>query len=96
MTKKRFVEFYLGAMLRAATDGFVTHLVYEYQDAAQNDLVSIYTELGPKHIAVTGDGLLAIAYDVLETLDVPAGCDGEERETPRSPVRSSLKAGGHE
>ncbi len=83
MSKKRFVEFYLAAMLKAATDGFVIRLIYECQDGTQKELVHIYTETGPQHITVTGDGLLAIAYDVLEALDIPAGCDGRERERER-------------
>ena len=84
MSKARFIEFYLAAMLKAATDGFVIRLVYEYQDATGRELVHIYTEAGPQHVNGTGDGLLTIAYDVLEALDVPSGCDGErERERER-------------
>ena len=78
MSKMRFVEFYLAAMLKAATDGFVTRLVYEYQDKTQKELVHIFTEAGPQHVTVTGDGLLAIAYDVLEALDGPARGEGSE------------------
>ena len=79
-------------MLKAATDGFVIRLVYEYQDATGRELVHIYTEAGPQHVNVTGDGLLTIAYDVLEALDVPSGCDGErERGTPHCLDRSSLR-----
>lgn len=95
MSKKRFVEFYLAAMLKAATDGFVIRLIYDYQNETGRETVLIHTEGGPQRITVTGDGLLAIAYDVLEALDVPADSDGRERErereTPHCPGRSSLK-----
>lgn len=77
MSKKRFVEFYLAAMLQAATDDFVIRLVYDYQNETERESVLIYTEAGPQKVTVTGDGLLAIAYDVLEALDFP------ERERER-------------
>lgn len=32
MSKKRFVEFYLSAMLKAATNGRVTRVAYLYYD----------------------------------------------------------------
>lgn len=80
MTKKRFVEFYLAAMMKAATDGFVIRLAYDFQSGTERESVLIYTEAGPQKVTVTGDGLLAIAYDVLEALDFP------EREREKRPA----------
>lgn len=92
MSKKRFVEFYLAAMLKAATENFVTRLTYEYLAETGEEIVHIWTETGTQHITVTGDSFMAIAYDVLGALDPPGG----ERETPHSPARSSLRGVSHE
>lgn len=84
MSKKRFVEFYLAAMLKAATDGFVIRLVYDYQPETGRETVLAYTEGGPQRVTVIGDGLLAIAYDVLEALDVPREREREKRPAART------------
>lgn len=89
MTKKRFVEFYLSQTLKAATNGFVVRLAYDYQQETGRESVLIYTEAGPQKVTVTGNDLLAIIYDVVEALDFPER--ERERETPRCPDKSSLK-----
>lgn len=69
MTKKRFVEFYLTAMMRAATGGRVIRLGYLYYDMTRKEAVKVYREDGPLEIDVTGLGLVEIAKAVLGVLE---------------------------
>lgn len=82
MTKKRFVEFYLSQTLKAATNGFVVRLAYDYQQETGRESVLIYTEAGPQKVTVTGNDLLAIIYDVVEALDFPERERERERNAP--------------
>ena len=66
MTKKRFVEFYLSAMMRAATAGYVHRLGYIYYDMTRKEVVKVYREDGPVEIDVTGKDLPEIAKAVIE------------------------------
>ncbi len=94
MNKKRFVEFYLSQTMKAATDGFVVRLTYDFQPETGRESVLIHTQDGPQKVTVTGDGLLAIVYDVVEALDIPREGERErerEREAPRFPGKSSLR-----
>ena len=44
MSKKRFVEFYLSAMLKAATNGRVTRVAYLYYDLTHTEVVRVEYE----------------------------------------------------
>lgn len=63
MSKKRFVDFYLAAMLKAATDGQVIRLDYSVQ--GQQEIVTVYHTGGSRRVNVTGNNRLFIAVDVL-------------------------------
>ena len=63
MSKKRFVDFYLAAMLKAAPDGQVIRLDYAVQ--GQTEIVTVYHTGGFRRVNVTGNSLLFIAADVL-------------------------------
>ena len=67
MTKKRFVEFYLSAMMKAATAGYVHRLGYSYYDVTHKEAVKVYREDGPVEIDVTGLDLVGIAGRVIDT-----------------------------
>lgn len=69
MTKKRFVEFYLTAMIRAATGDRIIRLSYLYYDKTRKEAVKIYREDGPLEIDVTGLELVGIAEAVLGVLE---------------------------
>lgn len=71
MSKKRFVEFYLAAMMKAATDGRVIRLAYTYNPAtkgmAAQELVAVTFSTGSVvPTDVNGKDLLQIAKAVLE------------------------------
>jgi len=70
MSKKRFVEFYLAAMMKAATDGQVTRLTYAYFDLTHSEIVRLEYETstggGVREIPVTDKGLLEIAAEVID------------------------------
>ena len=67
MSKKRFVEFYLAAMLKAATGGKVTGLVYD--DSGTLELVRVFQgDTDRQKVNVTGDSLLATAADVIQAV----------------------------
>lgn len=69
MSKKRFVEFYLTACLKAATAGNVTRLGYIYYDMQHNESVVIQFANGyTKEIPVTGNSLTAISQAVLDAV----------------------------
>lgn len=68
MSKKRFVEFYLPAMMKAATAGYVHRLGYIYDNMTRKEAVQVYREDGPMEIAVTGKDLPEIARAVLGVL----------------------------
>lgn len=42
MSKKRFVEFYLPAMMKAATAGYVHRLGYIYDNMTRKEAVQVY------------------------------------------------------
>lgn len=67
MSKKRFVEFYLKAMLKAATGGEVTDLVYTYEEPLETVRIS-FEGVTHKTVNVTGGSLLAIAVDVIQAV----------------------------
>lgn len=69
MSKKRFVEFYLTAMIRAAIGGQVIRLGYLYYDMTRKEAVKVYREDGTLEIDVTGLGLVEIAKAVLGVLE---------------------------
>lgn len=69
MTKKRFVEFYLTAMIRAATGGQVIRLGYLYYDMTYKEAVKVYREDGPLEIDVTGKDLVEIAKAVVGVME---------------------------
>lgn len=69
MTKKRFVEFYLSAMIKAAAAGYVHRLGYLYYDMTHKEAVKVYREDGPLEIDVTGLKLVGIAKAVLGVLE---------------------------
>ena len=62
MSKKRFVEFYLSAMLKAATNGRVTRVAYLYYDLTHTEVVRVEYEHdhggGVNELPVTGLSLL--------------------------------------
>lgn len=73
MSKKRFVEFYLAAMMKAATDGRVIRLAYTYNPAtkgmAAQELVVVTFNTGcvvPTDVA--GLELMEIAKAVMGVL----------------------------
>ena len=73
MSKKRFVEFYLAAMMKAATDGRVIRLAYTYNPAtkgmAAQELVVVTVNTGgvvPTDVA--GLELMEIAKAVMGVL----------------------------
>lgn len=65
MSKKRFVEFYLSTMMKAATAGYIHLLGYLYYDTTRKEAVKVYREDGPLEIDVTGLGLVEIAAQVI-------------------------------
>lgn len=71
MSKKRFVEFYLTAMLKAATDGRV-RLSYAYFDLAHKEIVQIEygcnNEVASYEVPVTELGLLEIATVIIDKI----------------------------
>ena len=71
MSKKRFVEFYLAAMMKAATNGRVTRLAYTYFDLAHAEIVRVEYEtgngtVGAREFPVNDKGLLEIAAEVID------------------------------
>lgn len=72
MSKKRFVEFYLSAMLKAATNGRVTRVAYLYYDLTHAEVVRVEHEYdqggGVYELPVTGLSLLEIAAAVIDRL----------------------------
>ena len=71
MSKKRFVEFYLAAMMKAATNGRVTRLTYTYFDLAHSEIVRVDYETGTGPVGavefpVNDMGLLEIAAEVID------------------------------
>lgn len=70
MSKKRFVEFYLAAMLKHATDGQVTRLTYTYFGLAHSEIVRVDYETGTGggavEFPVNNMGLLEIAAEVID------------------------------
>ena len=69
MNKQQFTKLYLSAMLRAATDSTVRRVEYAYLDLAKLEQVTIYFDTGyTKVVDVTGDSLLALAYDVMKAV----------------------------
>ena len=68
MSKKRFVEFYLAAMMKAASGGRVTRLAYTYFDLAHAEIVRVDYETstggGAVEFPVNGMGLLEIAAEI--------------------------------
>ena len=69
MSKKRFVEFYLSAMMKAATVGYIHRLGYIYYDRTRKEAVTVYREDGPLEIDVTGLELVGIAKAVMGVLE---------------------------
>ena len=69
MSKKRFVEFYLSAMLKAATNGRVTRAAYLYYDMTRMEVVRVEYENdyggGVKEVEVTGLSRLGTAAEVI-------------------------------
>ena len=69
MSKQQFTNLYLSAVLRAATGGTVTQIRYNYLDVAKLEQVTVYFDTGfSKVVDVTGDSLVALAYDVLKAV----------------------------
>ena len=73
MSKKRFVEFYLAACMKAATSGRVTRLIYTYTPEASTmpdqETIAIYFDVGScLPVIVTGKDLLEISKAVLGAL----------------------------
>ncbi len=72
MTKKLFVEFYLSAMMKAATAGRVTRLTYNYTytpPMADMETVAVLFDNGSMvPVNVADAGLLEIARSVLGVL----------------------------
>lgn len=70
MSKKRFVEFYLSAMLKAATNGRVTRVAYLYYDLTHLEVVRVEFEYdqggGVYEFPVNGLSLLGIAAAVID------------------------------
>ena len=68
VSKKRFVEFYLAAMLKQASEGRVTRLTYTYFDLAHSEIVRVDYETGTGAVEfpVNNMGLLEIAAEVIE------------------------------
>lgn len=69
MSKKRFVEFYLAAMMKAASGGRVTRLAYTYFDLAHAEIVQVDYETstggGAVEFPVNDMGLLEIAAETI-------------------------------
>ena len=70
MSKKRFVEFYLAAMLKHASNGRVTRLTYTYYDLKHSEIVRVdYTTAtggGAREFPINDMGLLEIAAEVID------------------------------
>lgn len=70
MSKKRFVEFYLAAMMKAATNNRVTRLLFTYTGNPEAERVRVEYEhdrgYGAEEFSVTGESLLGIAAAVLD------------------------------
>ena len=69
MSKKRFVEFYLSAMMKAAAEGRIIRLSYLYCDMTRKEAVKVYREDGPVELDVTGKDLAEISKAVLGVLE---------------------------
>lgn len=67
MSKKRFIEYHLADMLKAATGGAVTGLLYAYQEPLESVRIS-FDGVIHKEVNVTGDSLLAIVLDVTQAV----------------------------
>ena len=69
MSKKRFVEFYLAAMMKAASGRRVTRLAYTYFDLAHAEIVRVDYETstggGAVEFPVNDMGLLEIAAETI-------------------------------
>ncbi len=69
MSKKRFVEFYLSAMLKAATNSRITRVTYLYYDLTHTEAVRVEFEDdyggGVKEVEVTGLSRLGTAAEVI-------------------------------
>lgn len=69
MSKKRVVEFYLSAMMKAATGGQVTRLAYIYYDLKHTEVVQLDYTSGTGGVvvefSVNDMGLLEIAAEVI-------------------------------
>ena len=69
MSKQRFTDYYLSAMIRAATGGSVQRVRYSYLDLAKLEQATIIYDNGyTKTVDLTGDSLVGIAYDVLKAV----------------------------
>ena len=72
MNHKRFVEFYLSAMMKAATGGRVTRVAYLYYGHTHTEAVRVVFEHdhggGMKELPVTGLSLLEIAATVIDSV----------------------------
>ena len=72
MSKKRFVDFYLSAMMKAATNGRVSRLTYEYaagKHRVAKEYVSITLEdRASVPVPVTDCDLLGIALEVVKAV----------------------------
>ncbi len=72
MSKKRFVEFYLAAMMKAATGGKVIRLTYAYFDLAHLEIVRLEYETstgsGVREIPVNDKDPLEIAAEVIDQI----------------------------
>lgn len=72
MSKKRFVDFYLSAMMKAATNGRVSKLTYEYaagKHMAAKEYVSITLEdRASAPVPVTDCDLLGTALEVVKAV----------------------------
>ena len=70
MSKKRFVEFYLAAMMKAASGGRVTRLAYTYFDLVHSEIVRVDYETstggGAVEFPVNDLGLLEIAAETID------------------------------
>ena len=70
MSKKRFVEFYPAAMIKAASGGQVTRLAYTYFDLAHSEIVRVDYETdtggGAVEFPVNDMGLPEIAAETIK------------------------------
>lgn len=73
MSKKRFVEFYLAAMMKAATDGRVSKLTYQYVEGgkripAMECVTVVLEDRSGVPVPVNGYNLLEIALEVVKAV----------------------------